>query len=122
MNTAQTIKPFRDALQSCRSLALRAREVRDATVALGSGIKAHKKKHDGEQLSRASASLKRAATALVALLNEEIASCEWNIKRAIADDDSLKRTPHIDTSRRGSGSFGGKHAASAQQRLSSPWA
>lgn len=122
MDTAETIKQFRDTLQSCRDLVIRAREVRDATVALGSGVKAHKKKHGGEQLSRASASLKRAATNLVALLIEEIASCEWNIKQTIAGDDSLKRTPHSNTSRRGNGGFTGRYAATAQQRLSgSAW-
>jgi hypothetical protein len=121
MNIAETIKEFRDTLQSCRRLALLAREIRNATVAVGSGVKAHHKKHGSEHLGRASASLKRSATALVTLLDKEIASCEWNIKQTIAGDDSLKRTQHVDVSRRGRGDFRGRHASTAQQRLSGPW-
>ena len=121
MKTAQKIKGLQEALQSCRNLHAYAVEIGPIITDLKALATKHQKQHGGTCHSKLIAALRDATKAVAKAIDSEVRSSERVIRSIIAEDDDLKRTPHVDVSRRGNCCFRGRHTSTAQQRLSGPW-
>jgi hypothetical protein len=121
MKTEQKIKGLREALQSCRALRAYAAEIGPIITGLKTLATKHQKQHGGTCHRKLIDALRDATKAIERAIDSEVRSSERVIRSIIAEDDDLKRTPHVDVSRRGNNPFRGRHTSTAQQRLSGPW-